>query len=72
MLLGRLYVATGNYQARGIRLLAIPTLMSSVLMALMPFYPAIEHDNAATSRDMSDRHELLYSDRMWVESPVSL
>ena len=54
------------------RLLAIPTLISSVLMALMPFCPAIEHDNATTSRDVPVRHELLYSDRMCVESSGSL
>jgi MFS family permease len=38
--MGRLYTATGAYPSWGIQLLAIPTLLSALLMALMPLYPA--------------------------------
>jgi hypothetical protein len=37
--MGRLYSSTGGYQSWGIQLLALPTLLSGVLMALMPAYP---------------------------------
>jgi MFS family permease len=39
ILMGRLYSSTGGYQSWGIQLLALPTLLSGVLMALMPAYP---------------------------------
>ncbi len=41
VLMGRLYTSTGSYQSWGIQLLAIPTLLSGVLMAMMPLYPAM-------------------------------
>lgn len=39
ILMGRLYSSTGGYQSWGIQLFALPTLLSAVLMALMPAYP---------------------------------
>jgi len=39
ILMGRLYSSTGGYKSWGIRLFALPTLLSAVLMALMPAYP---------------------------------
>jgi predicted MFS family arabinose efflux permease len=40
VLMGHLYSSTGGYQPWGIQLFALPTLLSMVLMALMPGYPA--------------------------------
>jgi MFS family permease len=40
VLMGRLYTSTGGYQPWGIELFALPTLLSAVLMILMPPYPA--------------------------------
>ena len=42
-LMGWLYTATGGYQSWVIQLLAIPTLLSAVLMTLMPPYPAAQN-----------------------------
>jgi MFS family permease len=39
VLMGKLYVITGSYQAWGIRLLIAPVAISAVLMMLMPKYP---------------------------------
>ncbi len=39
ILMGRLYASTGAYQSREIELFALPTLLSAILMALMPAYP---------------------------------
>jgi MFS family permease len=41
VLMGKLYVITGSYQAWGIRLLIAPVAISAVLMMLMPKYPAM-------------------------------
>jgi len=40
LFLGKLYTVTGSYPAWGIQMLAIPSLVSAVLMAVMPSYPA--------------------------------
>jgi MFS family permease len=42
--MGRLFTSTGGYQSWGIQLLAIPTLVSAVLMVMMPRYPAMSAD----------------------------
>jgi MFS family permease len=42
--MGRLFTSTGGYQSWGIQLLGIPTLVSAVLMVLMPPYPALTGD----------------------------
>jgi MFS family permease len=42
--MGRLFTSTGGYQSWGIQLLAIPTLVSAVLMVMMPPYPALAGD----------------------------
>jgi MFS family permease len=42
--MGRLFTSTGGYQSWGIQLLAIPTLVSAVLMVMMPRYPAMDGD----------------------------
>jgi MFS family permease len=42
--MGKLFTSTGGYQSWGIQLLAIPTLVSAVLMVMMPRYPAIPAD----------------------------
>jgi MFS family permease len=47
VLMGKLYTTTGSYQSWGIQLLAVPTLLSAVSMAMMPPYPAV----AAVSTD---------------------
>lgn len=39
IVMGRLYSSTGGYQPWGIRLFVLPTLLSAMLMALMPAYP---------------------------------
>jgi hypothetical protein len=41
VLMGRLCASTGGYQSWGIELFALPTLLSAVLMALMPAYPTV-------------------------------
>jgi MFS family permease len=40
VLMGKLYTSTGSYESWGIQLLAVPTLLSALCMALMPPYPA--------------------------------
>jgi MFS family permease len=42
--MGRLFTSTGGYQSWGIQLLAIPTLVSAVLMVMMPPYAALAGD----------------------------
>jgi hypothetical protein len=39
-LMGVLFTRTGSYQARGIGFLALPTLISAILMLFMPLYSA--------------------------------
>ncbi len=39
IVMGRLYSSTGGYQPWGIQLFVLPTLLSAVLMTLMPAYP---------------------------------
>jgi MFS family permease len=41
VLMGRLYSSTGGYQSGGIQSFALPTLLSAVLMILMPTYPKV-------------------------------
>jgi len=41
VLMGKLFTSTGGYQSWGIQLLAVPTLVSAVLMAMMPPYPVM-------------------------------
>jgi MFS family permease len=41
VLMGKLFTSTGGYQSWGIQLLTIPALVSAVLMAMMPPYPAM-------------------------------
>ena len=45
-LMGVLFTRTGSYQARGIEFLALPTLISAVLMFFMPRYSAIVPRNS--------------------------
>ena len=45
-LMGVLYTHAGSYQARGIQTLAVPTLVSAVLMLFMPRYSAIPARNS--------------------------
>jgi MFS family permease len=49
-LMGKLYAVTGSYLAGGIRLFAIPTAISALLMAIMPDYPALEDENRAADQ----------------------
>ena len=54
-LMGRLYTTTSGYQSWGIQLLAIPTLLSALLMTLMPAYPATKNktpDNQHPSAEL--------------------
>lgn len=44
-LMGVLYTHAGSYQARGIQTLAVPTIVSAVLMLFMPRYSAIPARN---------------------------
>jgi MFS family permease len=47
VLMGHLYLSTGSYQSWGIQLFAIPTLLSVVLMVLMPAYPTTANGGGA-------------------------
>jgi MFS family permease len=46
--MGRLFTSTGGYKSWGIQLLAIPTLVSAVLMVMMPRYPAMAWDGTGS------------------------
>jgi MFS family permease len=61
VLMGRLYTSTGSYQSWGIQLLAIPTFLSGVLMAMMPLYPAMtdrEADGQSAAAPIVSRRPL--------------
>ena len=45
-IMGVLYTHAGSYQARGIQFLALPTLVSGVLMLFMPRYSAVAPRNS--------------------------
>ncbi len=58
VLMGKLYTWTGSYPSWGIQLLAVPTLLSAVSMAMMPPYPvmkAVRMDKRFPSPDAVSR-----------------
>jgi MFS family permease len=50
LFLGKLYTATGSYPVWGIQMLAIPSMVSAGLMAVMPSYPPAEETGVSLSR----------------------
>ena len=54
VLMGKLFTATGAYQSWGIQLLAIPSLVSAVLMVMMPPYPAMAGEGTGNRFPVTD------------------
>jgi MFS family permease len=52
--MGKLFTSTGGYQSWGIQLLAIPTLVSALLMVMMPRYPAMPADGTDSRRSVTE------------------
>jgi MFS family permease len=57
LFLGKLYTATGNYPAWGIQILAIPSLISAALMAIMPSYPPVKEMGVPLSQSAELVHQ---------------